>query len=163
MISWQSDVLFYTCCTTVTVPGAMATMEVTASWVSELYSVICWILTADKETHLSLFMCKVHMQRHINNKHEPKKQSSTSPVYLWAIIINFFLNVSVGLSKSAIHCVFISVAVVTIVLQVCYSCVCQQLLSIVHRNTVGFHCLPQLDIYTHGMRLYHPENTGSDI
>lgn len=94
----------------------------------------------------------------------PSNQSSTSAVHLWAIIIiYFFSNLSVGFSKSVNHCVFVSVAVVTIVLQVCYSCVCQQLPSMVHRNTVGFHCLPHLDIYTHGMRQYHPENTGSDI
>lgn len=40
----------------------------------------------------------------------------------------------------------------TIVLQSCYRCFCQLLIRL-HRNILGFSCLPHLDIYTFGMIL----------
>lgn len=64
-----SDVILFTCWTTATVPGAMAIMEVTASWVSELNSVICWILTEHKRNTF-IVKCQVHMPNHINSKHK---------------------------------------------------------------------------------------------
>lgn len=82
MISWEKKhmMLLLTCSTTATVPGAMATMEVTALWASELNSVICWrILTApayNRDTHLPKCITFYTMVSHV------QKHDSVSPKYL---------------------------------------------------------------------------------